>query len=101
MYPTLLKFGSFEITTFGLMMFLAFIIGGWVLTRRFRRSVHPARPDPARPSHADLRIAVGIRDVRHPDGRRPQAAREGPGLRPLPDPDGSRTLPGRNRPRQG
>ncbi len=38
MYPTLLKFGSFEITTFGLMMFLAFIIGGWVLARQFRRS---------------------------------------------------------------
>src|SRR5438067_657478 len=37
MYPTLLKIGSFEITTFGLMMFLAFIIGGWVLTRQFRR----------------------------------------------------------------
>lgn len=37
MYPTLLKFGSFEITTFGLMMFLAFIIGGWVLARQFRR----------------------------------------------------------------
>jgi phosphatidylglycerol:prolipoprotein diacylglycerol transferase len=37
MYPTLFKFGSFEITTFGLMMFLAFIIGGWVLTRQFRR----------------------------------------------------------------
>ena len=37
MYPTLLKIGSFEITTFGLMMFLAFVIGGWVLTRQFRR----------------------------------------------------------------
>ena len=37
MFPTLVKFGSFEITTFGLMMFLAFIIGGWVLTRQFRR----------------------------------------------------------------
>lgn len=37
MYPTLVKFGSFEITTFGLMMFLAFVIGGWVLTREFRR----------------------------------------------------------------
>ena len=37
MYPTLLKIGSFEITTFGLMMFLAFIVGGWVLTRQFRR----------------------------------------------------------------
>jgi phosphatidylglycerol:prolipoprotein diacylglycerol transferase len=37
MYPTLVKLGSFEITTFGLMMFLAFIVGGWVLTRQFRR----------------------------------------------------------------
>jgi phosphatidylglycerol---prolipoprotein diacylglyceryl transferase len=37
MYPTLLKIGHFEITTFGLMMFLAFVIGGWVLTRQFRR----------------------------------------------------------------
>jgi phosphatidylglycerol:prolipoprotein diacylglycerol transferase len=37
MYPTLIKFGSFEITTFGLMMFLAFITAGWVLTRQFRR----------------------------------------------------------------
>jgi phosphatidylglycerol:prolipoprotein diacylglycerol transferase len=37
MYPTLLKFGNFEITTFGLMMFLAFVAAGWVLTRQFRR----------------------------------------------------------------
>src|SRR3989337_1607858 len=37
MWPTLVKIGSFEITTFGLMMFLAFIIGGWVMTRQFRR----------------------------------------------------------------
>jgi phosphatidylglycerol:prolipoprotein diacylglycerol transferase len=37
MYPTLFKIGSFEITTFGLMMFAAFIVGGWVLTRQFRR----------------------------------------------------------------
>jgi phosphatidylglycerol:prolipoprotein diacylglycerol transferase len=36
MYPTLIKFGNFEITTFGLMMFLAFIVAGWVLTRQFR-----------------------------------------------------------------
>jgi phosphatidylglycerol---prolipoprotein diacylglyceryl transferase len=36
-YPTLIKFGSFEITTFGLMMFLAFVAAGWVLTRQFRR----------------------------------------------------------------
>jgi phosphatidylglycerol---prolipoprotein diacylglyceryl transferase len=37
MFPTLLRIGSFEITTFGLMMFVAFIVGGWVLTRQFRR----------------------------------------------------------------
>jgi len=37
MYPTLLRIGSFEITTFGLMMFLAFVVGGWVLTKQFRR----------------------------------------------------------------
>jgi phosphatidylglycerol:prolipoprotein diacylglycerol transferase len=37
MWPTLVKFGSFEITTFGLMMFLAFITGGYVLARQFRR----------------------------------------------------------------
>ncbi|HEX7708297.1 MAG TPA: prolipoprotein diacylglyceryl transferase [Thermoanaerobaculia bacterium] len=38
MWPTLLKVGNFEITTFGLMMFLAFVIGGWVLARQFRRA---------------------------------------------------------------
>lgn len=37
MYPTLLRIGSFEITTFGLMMFLAFIVAGWVLARQLRR----------------------------------------------------------------
>lgn len=37
MFPTLIKIGNFEITTFGLMMFLAFIIGGWVLARQFKR----------------------------------------------------------------
>jgi len=37
MWPTLLRFGSFEITTFGLMMFLAFVTGGWILTLQFRR----------------------------------------------------------------
>jgi phosphatidylglycerol:prolipoprotein diacylglycerol transferase len=36
MFPTLLRIGSFEITTFGLMMFLAFVVGGWVLARQFR-----------------------------------------------------------------
>jgi phosphatidylglycerol:prolipoprotein diacylglycerol transferase len=37
MFPTLLRIGNFEITTFGLMMFLAFIVAGWVLTRELRR----------------------------------------------------------------
>jgi phosphatidylglycerol:prolipoprotein diacylglycerol transferase len=37
MYPTLIKIGAFEITTFGFMMFAAFIVGGWVLGREFRR----------------------------------------------------------------
>jgi len=37
MYPTLLRFHNFEITTFGLMMFLAFIVSGWVLARQLRR----------------------------------------------------------------
>ena len=37
MWPTLVKIGSFEITTFGLMMFLAFITAGWILARQFRR----------------------------------------------------------------
>lgn len=36
MYPTLVKFGSFQITTFGLMMFLAFVVAGWVLTKQFK-----------------------------------------------------------------
>jgi len=37
MFPTLVKIGNFEITTFGLMMFLAFIVSGWVLAKQFRR----------------------------------------------------------------
>ena len=37
MWPTLVKIGNFEITTFGLMMFLAFIVAGWVLAKQFRR----------------------------------------------------------------
>ena len=36
MFPVLLRIGSFELTTFGLMMFIAFITGGWVATRQFR-----------------------------------------------------------------
>ncbi len=37
MYPTLLKFGSFEITTFGLMMFIAFVSAGWILSKQFQK----------------------------------------------------------------
>ncbi len=37
MFPTLLKIGNFEITTFGVMMFLAFITGGWILAKQFKR----------------------------------------------------------------
>lgn len=37
MFPTLVKIGNFEITTFGVMMFLAFVTGGWVLARQFKR----------------------------------------------------------------
>jgi phosphatidylglycerol:prolipoprotein diacylglycerol transferase len=37
MFPTILKIGAFEITSFGLMMFLAFVGSGWVLARMFRR----------------------------------------------------------------
>jgi len=36
MFPTLVRVGNFEITTFGLMMFIAFIAAGWVATRQFR-----------------------------------------------------------------
>lgn len=37
MFPTILKIGSFEVTSFGLLMFLAFIGAGWVLSMMFRR----------------------------------------------------------------
>lgn len=37
MFPTLVKIGAFEITTFGLMMFLGFLAAGWVLARELRR----------------------------------------------------------------
>ncbi len=36
MYPTLFKFGNFELTTFGVMMAAAFFVGGWVLAKEFR-----------------------------------------------------------------
>jgi len=37
MYPILFKIRGFEFTTFGLMMFLAFVVAGWVLSKQFRR----------------------------------------------------------------
>jgi phosphatidylglycerol:prolipoprotein diacylglycerol transferase len=37
MYPTLLRIGEFEITTFGLIMFLAFVVASAVLTKTLRR----------------------------------------------------------------
>ncbi len=36
MYPTLFRIGDFEVTTFGLMMFLAFIVGAWVLGKQLK-----------------------------------------------------------------
>ena len=36
MFPTLLKIGNFELTTFGLMMAAAFFVAGLVLAREFR-----------------------------------------------------------------
>ena len=37
MYPILFRIGSFEVTTFGLMMFLSFMSAGWVLSIQLRR----------------------------------------------------------------
>lgn len=37
MWPTLFKFGNFEVTTFGLMMFLGFVVAGFILARHFKR----------------------------------------------------------------
>lgn len=37
MYPVLIEIGGFTITTFGLMMFLAFIAGAWILSEQIER----------------------------------------------------------------
>lgn len=37
MWPTLFRIGNFEISTFGLMMFLAFLVGGYITSIQFRR----------------------------------------------------------------
>lgn len=42
MYPHLFTIGDFTVTSFGLMMFLSFVVGAWVLARQFeRRSMDP------------------------------------------------------------
>ena len=42
MYPTLFEIGGFTVTTFGLMMFLAFLAGAWAMASELRlRSIDP------------------------------------------------------------
>ena len=36
-YPLIFKIGSFEVTGFGIMMMLAFVVGGWLVTLELRR----------------------------------------------------------------
>ena len=38
MWPVLFRIGNFEITSFGLMMFVAFAVAAWITTREFRRN---------------------------------------------------------------
>ena len=38
MYPTLFRFGSFEVTTFGVLVALGALAGVWVFSRELRRS---------------------------------------------------------------
>ncbi len=37
MYPVIFRIGDFPITSFGLMMFLSFLVGAWVLGRQLER----------------------------------------------------------------
>lgn len=37
MFPVLFRIGSFEVTSFGLMMFLSFLTGAWLLGRQLQR----------------------------------------------------------------
>ena len=42
MYPHLFTIGNFTVTSFGLMMFLSFVVGAWVLARQLdRRGMDP------------------------------------------------------------
>jgi phosphatidylglycerol:prolipoprotein diacylglycerol transferase len=37
MYPVLFRIGSFELTSFGVLMALAFLAGGWILSKELKR----------------------------------------------------------------
>lgn len=41
MYPELFRIGDFAVTTFGLMMFLSFVTGAWILGRQLERYGQP------------------------------------------------------------
>ena len=42
MYPDLICFGDFEITSFGVMVGVAFVVGLWLFRRELRRSGLPS-----------------------------------------------------------
>jgi phosphatidylglycerol:prolipoprotein diacylglycerol transferase len=42
MYPVLFRIGSFEITSFGVMVALAALVGYWIFSREHRRSDQPS-----------------------------------------------------------
>jgi len=42
MYPALFRIGSFEITSFGVMVALAALVGYWIFSRELRRSDQPS-----------------------------------------------------------
>lgn len=42
MYPILFRIGDFTVTSFGLMMFLSFVVGAWVMSKQFaKRDMDP------------------------------------------------------------
>lgn len=42
MYPVLFRIGDFTITSFGVMMFLSFVVGAWALAKQFeKRGIDP------------------------------------------------------------
>jgi phosphatidylglycerol---prolipoprotein diacylglyceryl transferase len=42
LYPELFRIGDFAVTTFGLMMFLSFVTGAWILGKQLERYGQPA-----------------------------------------------------------